>query len=79
MAVGLVFGIIAFLVPATQVVCIPGMMINFWLGLFNMLPFPMFDGFKVFIWNKAVYAVFFVLSIALTFGSGYVFKTALGV
>ena len=72
--VGLIFGLIAFLFPVTQVVCIPGMTINFWLGLFNLLPFPAFDGFKVFIWNKLVYGVFLLIAIVLVFGSGAVFS-----
>ena len=74
LVVGLFFGVIAFFIPETQIVCIPGMTINFWLGLFNLLPFPAFDGFKVFIWNKAVYALFLILAIVLTFGSGAVFS-----
>ncbi len=77
--VGIVFGLIAFFAPITHVVCIPGMMINFWLGLFNMLPFPLFDGFKVYIWNKGIYAIFLVLAVVLTFGSGFLFKITLGV
>jgi len=75
LAVGLVFGAAALFFPITQVVCIPGMTINFWLGLFNLLPFPAFDGFKVFIWNKAVYAIFLILAIVLVFGSGAFFNS----
>jgi Zn-dependent protease len=78
LAVGLVFGLVAFFAPITQVVCIPGMMINFWLGLFNLLPFPLFDGFKVYRWNKGIYAIFLILAVVLTFGSGFFFKTTLG-
>jgi len=74
LAVGLIFGLIAFLFPVTQVVCIPGMTINFWLGLFNLLPFPAFDGFKVFVWNKIVYGIFLLIAIVLVFGSGAVFS-----
>ena len=76
LAVGIVFGLIAFFIPVTQPVCILGMTINFWLGLFNLLPFPAFDGYKVFIWNKAVYAAFLILAIVLTFGSGAFFTVA---
>lgn len=32
-----------------------GVMINTWLGLFNLIPFAMFDGRKILGWNKAVY------------------------
>ena len=33
-----------------------GFFINSWLALFNLIPFPGFDGFPVFRWNKIVYA-----------------------
>ena len=34
-----------------------GFMINTWLGLFNLIPFAMFDGKKILAWNRTVYAV----------------------
>ena len=49
-----------------------GMRINFWLGLFNMLPFMMLDGTKVLMWNRTVYTIVLVLSIVFVFGSGFV-------
>lgn len=39
-----------------------GFMINSYLAIFNMLPFYPFDGSKVFAWNKAVFAVTFVIA-----------------
>jgi len=67
---GILFLIIALFIPETLVVTKPGMMINFWLALFNMLPFPIFDGLKVLRWNKIVYGVVLILTIVLTFGHG---------
>lgn len=32
-----------------------GFLVNSWLALFNMVPFWVFDGYKIFRWNKAVY------------------------
>lgn len=32
-----------------------GLMINSWLALFNMIPFWLFDGYKIFKWSKKVY------------------------
>jgi len=42
-----------------------GFMINTWLALFNMIPFAMFDGKKVYNWNKAVY--FIMVAICISF------------
>ncbi len=44
-----------------------GFRINTWLALFNMIPFWMFDGAKVFKWNKIIWAVFVAITIYLTF------------
>ena len=32
-----------------------GFLINSWLALFNMIPFWLFDGYKILKWNKLVY------------------------
>jgi Zn-dependent protease len=34
-----------------------GFFINAWIGLFNMIPFGMFDGRKILDWNKTAYAL----------------------
>jgi len=39
---------------------------NAWIALFNLIPFGILDGFKVFSWNKAVWALAFTLSLTLT-------------
>ncbi len=42
-----------------------GVLINSWIALFNMLPFGIFDGYKIWQWNKIPY--FFVVVGALAF------------
>ena len=42
-----------------------GVIINAWLGFFNLIPFGSFDGQKVFQWNKKVWGIFFGASIVL--------------
>ena len=42
-----------------------GVVINAWLGFFNLIPFGSFDGQKVFLWNKKVWGIFFGASIIL--------------
>jgi len=49
-----------------------GMMINSWLAMFNILPFPMFDGLKIMSWDKLVYGLMFVSAAALLFLSGII-------
>lgn len=70
LVLGLLFGGIALAAGGLlKTVALYGMNINFWLGLFNMIPFPGFDGSKVLVWNKLIYGIVLALSIALVFGS----------
>lgn len=63
-----VFAALTFVLPEVLVpIGSYGALINAWLGLFNLLPFPGIDGSKVLAWNKPVYGVSLVLSIALVF------------
>jgi len=39
---------------------------NAWIALVNLIPIGILDGWKIFEWNKVVWGVAFVLSIALT-------------
>ncbi len=44
-----------------------GYLINSWLALFNMIPFWIFDGAKIFKWNKLVYFTVLIISLVLVF------------
>ena len=61
----LIFGI--FFIIFMKEFLFYGFMINAWLALFNMLPFGMFDGYKIIKWNKAVYGIMLFVSAVLTF------------
>ncbi len=50
-----------------------GLLINSFIALFNLVPFGVLDGFKVFFWSKAVWAAAFSASLALTVYSYVVF------
>lgn len=39
---------------------------NAWIALFNLIPFGILDGFKVFLWNKLFWVLTFMLSLTLT-------------
>jgi len=43
-----------------------GAAFNAWIAMFNLLPFGIMDGWKVFRWNKLIWAVAFIASLALT-------------
>ena len=60
---------LGMLVPTTfvKLVAAYGFRINIWLGLFNMLPFWLFDGKKVFYWSKAVWFGTVAVALALMF------------
>jgi Zn-dependent protease len=42
-----------------------GFIINSWLGLFNMIPFWLFDGYKVLKWNKLAYGLIVAAAVVL--------------
>jgi Zn-dependent protease len=67
---GFVFAALVFVLPSElRALGTYGMLVNFWLGFFNMLPLPGIDGSKVWMWNKTLYLVVFVASIFLAFSS----------
>ena len=43
-----------------------GAAINAFLALFNMIPFAIFDGRKVYVWNRRYWAILFIVALALT-------------
>jgi Zn-dependent protease len=43
-----------------------GSAINAFMALFNLIPFGVFDGLKVFRWNKQAWLVLFALAVLIT-------------
>jgi Zn-dependent protease len=50
-----------------------GAFFNGYIALFNLIPFGILDGFKIFHWNKVVWALAFVASVALTIMGFFVY------
>jgi Zn-dependent protease len=48
-----------------------GLLVNSIIAVFNLIPFGILDGFKVFSWNKTVWATAFSVSLALTIYSNF--------
>lgn len=59
--------------PWLGVVSYYGYLINAWLGLFNLLPFWLLDGKKVYHWNKPIYFVLLFLAAGFYGASFYLF------
>jgi Zn-dependent protease len=60
--VALLFLPLVFVFPT---VAYYGLMINAWLALFNLIPFPGFDGHRIFDWSKPIYFVMIGIAIAM--------------
>ena len=56
----------ASLLPQHMQIFMLGAIFNAWIALFNLIPFGMFDGFKIFLWNKTIWALAFTASLILT-------------
>jgi len=61
----------AAFVPANPIpwVFVIGALINGYIAVFNLIPIGILDGFKIFQWNKPVWALAFTASAALTAAS----------
>lgn len=57
---------ITLLLPSYSSLFLTGAAFNAWIALFNLIPFGIFDGLKVFVWNKKIWATTFTLSLVLT-------------
>ena len=49
-----------------------GFVINSWLALFNMIPFWLFDGQKIWKWSKLVYSIIVVVALAFMLMQSYI-------
>ena len=48
------------------------LMINAFIALFNLIPFGVLDGVKIFLWNKLIWAITFFVALLLTaYSFGY--------
>jgi len=55
-----------FLLPEYAPIFAPIAAFNAWIALINLIPFGIFDGFKVYLWDKKIWALTFATSVALT-------------
>ena len=51
-----------------------GAAINSFLALFNLIPFSVFDGLKVYRWNKRYWTALFLVALALTIYTNFVLR-----
>ena len=73
-ALALAFLALAFANPPPNIfklVASYGFIINSWLALFNMMPFWLFDGYKIWKWNKFAYSIIVGMAFVLVFGGNF--------
>lgn len=52
--------------PSLRIACIWGLAINAYIALFNLIPFSILDGAKIFRWSKYIWAIMFTVALMLT-------------
>ena len=58
----------AFLFPSIAWIFMVGLMVNSFLGLFNLIPFFVFDGKKIFDWSVPIWLAMVAIGIFFVFG-----------
>jgi Zn-dependent protease len=69
-----ILGISALITPlnsAINFILLYSAYINAFLATFNLIPFGIIDGYKIFTWNKLIWALAFTAAIALTIPTAY--------
>jgi Zn-dependent protease len=51
-----------------------GASINSFLALFNLIPFAIFDGRKVYVWNRRFWAMLFLISLGMTIYTNFILR-----
>ncbi len=79
--VNLILAVLFLLLYFTHVgllkeIALTGMLINSWIAIFNLLPFWMFDGKKVWNWNKFYYILAVIIAIGFMFLHFFLAKPA---
>jgi Zn-dependent protease len=64
--ISLSMALIALWLATSHPILMFGAAFNAWIALFNLIPFGILDGFKVFLWNKLFWVLTFMLSLTLT-------------
>ena len=65
-AIGLLTTLPVLARTSISIAILYGAAINSFLALFNLIPFSIFDGRKIFVWNRRYWTVIFVVSLILT-------------
>lgn len=64
---GMFFLGLGYVVPTLGMVWQIGFRVNIWLGLFNMIPFLMFDGKKIFNWSPWIWGAMSAFGVVFGF------------
>lgn len=64
-ALSIIFSIAALTIPEYTLIFLLVAAFNAWIALFNLVPFGILDGFKIFHWNKRIWVIAFATSLIL--------------
>jgi Zn-dependent protease len=59
----------AFISSSFYWIFIIGAFLNAWIAVFNLVPFGILDGFKIYSWNKLIWVLVFAAAVALVIPS----------
>ncbi len=66
-----------FIIPQLYAILLLASFLNGFMAVFNLIPFGIFDGFKIYSWDKKIWGIAFavsaVLTIAVYFVGGFAF------
>jgi Zn-dependent protease len=65
-ALAVIFSGVSIPTPNYERILLFGGAFNSWIALFNLIPYGIFDGLKVFSWDKKIWILAFAASLALT-------------
>ncbi|MEM1674336.1 MAG: AN1-type zinc finger domain-containing protein [Candidatus Bathyarchaeia archaeon] len=59
--------------PSLRIACLWGLAINAYIALFNLIPFSILDGAKIFRWSKHIWVIMFTIALTLTVAFIYLY------
>lgn len=65
-ALSTIFSLAALITSEYTLIFLLAATFNAWIAVFNLIPFGILDGFKIFLWDKRIWTIAFATSLILT-------------